>query len=226
MALQRTRRPRLRSGRSLCSLGSPLNAQPLGSQLDISVGRRALPLALFFLMILGYSFGRADDQAPPPSGTRWKAIPEIKANLALPNGWQFRKLPSTPKILIYEIVPRGPGIPTHSRSKYELKVEKDVPRAIVVFKARNYVEAIRAQAVESEPVEEQTKGVMNLFVSVAHLEPDASGAPQLTVALAAIANSRTGTLYTMRFDIPAAELEAVETLANQLFRHIRVDDEI
>ena len=30
MALQRTRRPRLRSGRSLRSLGSPLNAQPLG----------------------------------------------------------------------------------------------------------------------------------------------------------------------------------------------------
>jgi hypothetical protein len=30
MALQRTRRPRLRSGRSLCSLGSPLNARPLG----------------------------------------------------------------------------------------------------------------------------------------------------------------------------------------------------
>ena len=30
MALQRTRRPRLRSGRSLRSLGSPLNARPLG----------------------------------------------------------------------------------------------------------------------------------------------------------------------------------------------------
>jgi hypothetical protein len=29
MALQRTRRPRFRSGRSLCSLGSPLNARPL-----------------------------------------------------------------------------------------------------------------------------------------------------------------------------------------------------
>jgi len=29
MALQRTRRPRLRSGRSLCSLGSPLNARSL-----------------------------------------------------------------------------------------------------------------------------------------------------------------------------------------------------
>ena len=31
MALQRTRRPRFRSGRSLRSLGSPLNAQPLSS---------------------------------------------------------------------------------------------------------------------------------------------------------------------------------------------------
>ena len=30
MALQRTRRPRFRSGRSLRSLGSPLNAPPLG----------------------------------------------------------------------------------------------------------------------------------------------------------------------------------------------------
>jgi len=30
MALQRTHRPRIRSGRSLRSLGSPLNAQPLG----------------------------------------------------------------------------------------------------------------------------------------------------------------------------------------------------
>jgi hypothetical protein len=31
MALQRTRRPRLRSGRSLRSLGSPLNARSLGA---------------------------------------------------------------------------------------------------------------------------------------------------------------------------------------------------
>jgi hypothetical protein len=36
MALQRTRRPRFRSGRSLRSLGSPLNARPFG-------GTRLLP---------------------------------------------------------------------------------------------------------------------------------------------------------------------------------------
>jgi hypothetical protein len=34
MALQRTRRPRFRSGRSLRSLGSPLNARPLDGRSD------------------------------------------------------------------------------------------------------------------------------------------------------------------------------------------------
>jgi len=34
MALQRTRRPSLRSGRSLRSLGSPLNALPLGPSVS------------------------------------------------------------------------------------------------------------------------------------------------------------------------------------------------
>jgi hypothetical protein len=46
MALQRTRRPRLRSGRSLCSLGSPPNARLLG-------GRKPLRMLLAVLMIAG-----------------------------------------------------------------------------------------------------------------------------------------------------------------------------
>jgi len=198
----------------------------LGSHLDIGVTGRRVAIVLLLVMIPGYTFIRAEDQAAAPSGTHWKAIPEIRAKLALPDGWRFRKVRSTPRVLVYEVVPKGPGIPARSRSRYELRVEKRVPAGIVVFKARNYVEAIRAQAVEADAVEEQTQGVMALFVSVAHLEPDASGAPQLTVAAAAIANSRTGTLYTMRFDIPASEFEAVESLANQLFRHIKVDDEV
>jgi hypothetical protein len=36
-SLQRTRRPRFRSGRSLCSLGSPLNARPLGGGVAVRV---------------------------------------------------------------------------------------------------------------------------------------------------------------------------------------------
>jgi hypothetical protein len=46
MALQRTRRPRIRSGRSLRSLGSPLNARLLG-------GRKPLHILLTILVIAG-----------------------------------------------------------------------------------------------------------------------------------------------------------------------------
>jgi hypothetical protein len=47
MALQRTRRPRIRSGRSLCSLGSPLNARPL----DATRKGRAPAYALLLLSL-------------------------------------------------------------------------------------------------------------------------------------------------------------------------------
>ena len=43
MALQRTRRPRFRSGRSLRSLGSPLNARSLGVR---SSGQRPFSVAV------------------------------------------------------------------------------------------------------------------------------------------------------------------------------------
>jgi hypothetical protein len=240
MALQRTHRPRFLkvqfgvgadvpvqqhagTGRSLRSLGAPLNARPLGGPLYTA---RAQRIALVLLLMPACSLGQSKTQTPAPSGTHWKRIPELKAKLALPHGWQFRKVPSESRTLVYEVVPKGPGMPRRSRSKYQLKVEKGVPSAIVLFKARNFIEAIRAQAAESEEVDEQARGVTTLFSSIAHLDPDDSGVPQLTVALAAIANSRTGTLYTIRFDIPATELEAVEPLANQLFRHITIDDEL
>ena len=40
MALQQTRRPRIRSGRSLRSLGSPLNARPLDGEGTQPFSRR------------------------------------------------------------------------------------------------------------------------------------------------------------------------------------------
>jgi hypothetical protein len=43
MALQRTRRPRIRSGRSLRSLGSPLNARLLASRKDQLGIRHTVP---------------------------------------------------------------------------------------------------------------------------------------------------------------------------------------
>src|SRR5512138_3736949 len=67
MALQRTRRPRIGSGRSLRSLGSPLNARSLdaGRQKEKRMFRRWSPLfltlATLAMMLLGH---RAAAAAP------------------------------------------------------------------------------------------------------------------------------------------------------------------
>ncbi len=51
MALQRTRRPRLRSGRSLRSLGSPLNAYPLGRLPEGQMRARSISLMAIALIV-------------------------------------------------------------------------------------------------------------------------------------------------------------------------------
>ncbi len=61
MALQRTRRPRLRSGRSLRSLGSPLNARPLDAR-QMNCGRAS-------------SAERDSAQGSPSRSLRQRALP-------------------------------------------------------------------------------------------------------------------------------------------------------
>ena len=70
MALQRTRRPRLRSGHSLCSLGSPLNARLLGFRGTVHAFMNAKrikgflvrvppPVFFFTCLLVGWGLGRA-----------------------------------------------------------------------------------------------------------------------------------------------------------------------
>src|SRR6266511_2325415 len=76
MALQRTRRPRIRSGRSLRSLGSPLNARPFGAYAHQGGARkmkrnpivRREPL-LLLAWILSSATARGDGLVVPGIGT-------------------------------------------------------------------------------------------------------------------------------------------------------------
>ena len=68
--------------------------------------------------------------------------------------------------------------------------------------------------------------MMQLFVSVVEIADAEMGTHLSTIAVSAIGNSRTGTLYRIRLDIPEPELAAVAPSANKLFRTLRVDDEI
>ena len=78
MAFQRTRRPSLRSGRSLRSLGSPLNAQPFGVTLKRCWGTATLGTAvLIFVALPAYA-----DAAQIRSFDR-----ECGFSVLLPKGW-------------------------------------------------------------------------------------------------------------------------------------------
>jgi hypothetical protein len=68
MAFQRTRRPSLRSGRSLRSLGSPLNAYPLGGA---AAGARLCSLIALALSITGCIYGSS---ASRPQATRPESV--------------------------------------------------------------------------------------------------------------------------------------------------------
>jgi hypothetical protein len=81
MALQRTRRPGFRWGRSLRSLGSPLNARPLGAQvLNYVVSRSAICIVVALLSSIA-----AAQPASPCPGFPWTvtATPVGPSSLAI-----------------------------------------------------------------------------------------------------------------------------------------------
>jgi hypothetical protein len=181
-------------------------------------------LILMASALASIAVSRADGRVPPP-GCHWQDLPEIKVHLAVPDGWLFRQVQSE-GTLIYEVVPAGNDWPTPSKSRYRLEVRLHTERATVVTRARDFVDRARSGATAAQPLAEQTIGVMKAFSTFAEYSPAVQGAPRIATAVSALANTRTGTLYTTRFDIAADEQEKIATLGNSLFQTARVDDEI
>ena len=180
-------------------------------------------LALGCVLIAG--LGLAAEDNPPPEGCHWQPIPELKAHLAVPDDWLFEEI-DVEGALVYEVRPGGPVFESPSQSIFRLTVQKGLEPERVAEMARDFVESARDAGMPNEAMEEQTLGVMEVFVSVVLLASSETGVHETTVAVSALANTRTGTLYTTRLDIPVAELQDVAPLGNKLFRTIRVDDEI
>ena len=110
MALQRTRRPRFRSGRSRCSLGSPLNARPLGdTEEHLTAGlaimnalskekKMSIGSSVALFLICGFTalaLAQAPPEPPKPGPEhkkleyflgKWTVESEIKANKYMPAG--------------------------------------------------------------------------------------------------------------------------------------------
>jgi hypothetical protein len=91
-------------------------------------------------------------------------------------------------------------------------------------RAREFVETARATATDAPPIDEGQAGHLTLFACAVTYAPEHPGAAGLTSALSAAANTETGTLYTVRLDIPLDEVDRVAPLGNRLFQTIRLDD--
>jgi len=190
------------------------------------VGHRYLNLVAVVICLLAASRVGSAVEGPAPEGCHWERIPEVKVTLAMPDGWVFRKVSDATNLLVYAATPGGPDAPANPKTRYELRIQRGLPPKSVVLIAKTFVESALAGSAETAPVEEQQRGVMSLFAGVAEIKPNLVGVPQLTVAASSLANARTGTLYTIRIDIPADELQAIQPRANAIFRTITVDDEI
>jgi hypothetical protein len=178
------------------------------------------------LALLVTVMASGSERGAPPPGCHWQDIPEIKVALAVPDGWHFRELPKKGEVSVYEVIPAGTGIPDEPRSRFELRFQRIARVNTVVARAKEHVQNALATSVADQTIEEETVGVVTLFAGVGQLSPDDNGVPQLTVAVSSLANAKTGALYTIRFEITASELEAVQPMANKLFRTMRIDDEV
>lgn len=162
---------------------------------------------------------------PAPQGCHWQELTELNAQLAVPNDWSFRRVPSS-GVLVFEVIPGGPAFLTASRSKYRLEVHKHQDPATVLSRAREFVESAVKTAFVTQPIDEQHMSTITLFSSAAQFLSPLDNTPLLTVVVSAAANSKTGTLYLVRFEIPAGEESRVAGPGNHLFQRMSLDDDV
>ncbi len=180
---------------------------------------------LIGLAVLSAATLASAEGQPPPEGCHWQSIPELKAHLPVPDGWDFQQR-SEGDALIYEVTPgqstAGPSLHT----QFRMIVKRDLEPETVVGMAREFVQSVRSSGLPTAPMETQSRSTFTIFVSVVQMGDLDAGMHDSTVAVSAIANEGTGTLYLVRIDIPADELADIAPLTNHLFRTIRIDDEI
>ena len=177
--------------------------------------------ALAVMLMGGSSWA---DEKPAPEGCHWQSLPELKAHIAIPDGWNFTKKESD-GALIYEVRPAGQGF-EKSKAIFRMEVRLRTNKEDAVARARAFVEDARAKAVDPAQVEEQQVSTLTMFSCFVRLKSATEESPVVTAAVSSAANARTGTIYFTRFEISLDEVDSIAPLGNSLFRELRLDDEI
>jgi hypothetical protein len=152
MALQRTRRPRYRSGRSLCSLGSPLNARPLGGRRRTSgCGLRWLVLGVALILTTGcmrFTRSTSSGEASPSTHAALTATPP-------------------PQLVIETLDESAASLPGTTVSvTYQTK---DGPRTFTCFTSNRGVAAFRSIPAETVEVSATLTGFTEVRKTQIHL---------------------------------------------------------
>ena len=155
---------------------------------------------------------------PPPPGLHWQDLKEIRGRLLIPDGWSFKQVGSAEHLTYIVSPPEGKAV-------FTLTAEKHHKPDGVKAEALAFVETARDRASEATPVEELSMGVMQGFGSLLDFPATASDPGGSRIAITGIGNTRTGTLYMMRFDVPASEWESVWEKGRYLAGKFTLEDE-
>lgn len=171
------------------------SVRPLSSRLLIAVS-----------VILGLGLAAPDGTGAkddPPVGFHWQPIVELKARLAIPDGWRVTTV-STGDPFVLQVTPAGPHVRS-SASLFQLEVKRHTDTADVDVRAYAFVKSTLVGTVTDGHIKIKPLGVI-YFYSCSGVQLDASeGWPKTAIAAIAAANRRTGTLYTMTFTVPYGE---------------------
>ena len=155
----------------------------------------------------------------PPEGMHWQELKEIRAHIAIPDGWSFKKSGAKNEIAYLVAPPTG-------NSRFSLSVKRHRPLASIESEARSFVEKLGADASEASPMEIQDKGKLKAYASLMEFSSGSHDSPSgIRVAATGIANVGTGTEYLIRFDVPFSELEANWDKGKYLVGYFLLEDE-
>jgi hypothetical protein len=177
--------------------------------------RKTEALVFAFMML---RVARVSAAESPPPGLHWQELREIRAELLVPDGWLFKSTGDRDHPVYSVMPPQG-------ASRFTLSVERKHKPELVIAEAHDIVEAQRKIAKEATPTEEVKMGVMTAYATLLDISPGGTNSIAIRVALTTIGNSRTGTFYMFRFDIPADEWEATWERGRYVMGKFALEDE-
>jgi len=181
--------------------------------------RRTLPLVALSLL----AFRLLADSVPIPAGFTWQAVPEIKARFLVPPGWQFHVLGHDPLSLI--IVADDYATLHRYDTGFHAVVTKGKPGSDTSARAQKVRDQWASIGAVKTPAFEEPNGKLSSYGVVVEFTPKGEAA-RMVVAVIAVANPVTGTVFAFTFQAPANTWDKAWESGQYIIGRFDLDDEV